>query len=76
MRRTRRAVRKAFANAEVYCPKCPGSALQYYGKPDMAAYLRDRKPVRFWCPKCETKYDAAVITGITEEETDRRIKEV
>lgn len=78
MRRTRRAQAKskAFSDTKVKCPKDPEVTLQYYGKPDMVAFIRDAKPVRFWCPKCGSKYDAIIKPGITEEETDRRVKEV
>jgi hypothetical protein len=42
----------------------------------MVAYLRDGKPIRFWCPKCHRKIDVAITPGITERETDRRVKEI
>ncbi len=76
MRRTRRAVSKAFADTKVTCPKCPQALLQYYGKPDPVGFLRDGKPVRFWCPRCKSKFDAQVTPGITEEETKRTFREV
>lgn len=66
----------AFQDTKVVCPRCPGLTLQYYGKPDWIAFVRDGKPVRFWCPKCKSKFDATVKIGTTPEEDERSLNQV
>lgn len=66
----------AFLDIKVFCPHCQKARLQYYGKPDWAAFVRDQRPIRFWCPKCERKFDANIKPGITPEEDERSFTEV